>query len=206
MLLRFLAAIRQIVRYHDVTPGSQITWNTSFLAVTGAHRRGGDAEVRHLLDVLEAVNSIPEGKLSEDLKKDRLIIYRDCNDAFRNLLLGRFGRMPLGFPPDWVYESAFGVNWKDAIARRTEVSPIEALPAANLAALKDECTRLLKREPTPEEFVMYLNFPGDALKTIQFQAQFGDPNCLPLHIWFPEEEELKTLDYRSKLELTENAL
>ena len=27
---------------------------------------------------------------------------------------------------------------------------------------------------------------------------------LPLHIWFPEEKELKTLEYRSKLELTEN--
>ena len=27
---------------------------------------------------------------------------------------------------------------------------------------------------------------------------------LPLHIWFPTEEELKTLEYRSKLELTEN--
>ena len=27
---------------------------------------------------------------------------------------------------------------------------------------------------------------------------------LPLHIWFPGEEELKTLEYRSKLELTEN--
>ena len=27
---------------------------------------------------------------------------------------------------------------------------------------------------------------------------------LPLHVWFPTEEELKTLEYRSKLELTEN--
>ncbi|MBR7069026.1 MAG: pyruvate carboxylase [Oxalobacter sp.] len=195
-MLRFLEQTRKIVRYHDVTPGSQITWNTSFLAVTGAHRRGGDAEVRHLLNVLEAINSLPEEKLSEDLKKDRLIIYRDCNDAFRNLLLGKFGRMPLGFPPDWVYESAFGINWKDAIARRTEVSPIEALPAANMAALRDECTRLLKREPTPEEFVMYLNFPGDALKTIQFQAQFGDPNCLPLHIWFEGMQVGETLMFR----------
>ena len=27
-MLRFLAGTRKIVRYHDVTPGSQITWNT----------------------------------------------------------------------------------------------------------------------------------------------------------------------------------
>ena len=195
-MLRFLEQTRKIVRYHDVTPGSQITWNTSFLAVTGAHRRGGDEEVRRLLHVLEAINSMPEEKLSEDLKKDRLIIYRDCNDAFRNLLLGKFGRMPLGFPPDWVYESAFGTNWRDAVARRTEVSPIESLPAANLAAQRDEFTRLLKRPPTDEEFVMYLNFPGDALKTVQFQQEFGDPNCLPLNIWFEGMQVGETLMFR----------
>ena len=34
-MLQFLAGTRRIVRYHDVTPGSQITWNTAFLAVTG---------------------------------------------------------------------------------------------------------------------------------------------------------------------------
>jgi len=40
-MLEFLASTRQIVRYHDVTPGSQITWNTAFLAVTSAWKRAG---------------------------------------------------------------------------------------------------------------------------------------------------------------------
>ncbi|MDL2207858.1 pyruvate carboxylase, partial [Desulfovibrio sp. OttesenSCG-928-M16] len=49
-MLRFLTGTRQIVHYHDVTPGSQITWNTAFLAVTTAYKRGGEHEVQYLLE------------------------------------------------------------------------------------------------------------------------------------------------------------
>jgi pyruvate carboxylase len=121
-MLRFLAGTRRVVRYHDVTPGSQITWNTAFLAVTGAFKRGGEREVRTLLSILEAVNRTPEEALTEELKRERLILYRESNDAFRQLLLGRFGRLPLGFPPDWVYESAFGPDYRSALEQRTERS------------------------------------------------------------------------------------
>ena len=183
-MLKFLEGTRQIVRYHDVTPGSQITWNTAFLAVTGAWKRGGEEEVRFLLEVLNEVTRTPESELSSEMRKARLNIYQDCNDAFRKLLLGKFGRLPLGFPADWVYESAFGSEWKSAIANRTEVSPLESLPDVNLAAEKAACTELLKRKPTKEEFVLYLNHPADALKTMQFRMQYGDPNNLPLHVWF----------------------
>ena len=183
-MLKFLEGTRQIVRYHDVTPGSQITWNTAFLAVTGAWKRGGEEEVRFLLEVLNEVTRTPESELSSEMRKARLNIYQDCNDAFRKLLLGKFGRLPLGVPADWVYESAFGSEWKSAIANRTEVSPLESLPDVNLAAEEAACTELLKRKPTKEEFVLYLNHPADALKTMQFRMQYGDPNNLPLHVWF----------------------
>ena len=183
-MLKFLEGTRQIVRYHDVTPGSQITWNTAFLAVTGAWKRGGEEEVRFLLEVLNEVTRTPESELSSEMRKARLNIYQDCNDAFRKLLLGKFGRLPLGFPADWVYESAFGSEWKSAIANRTEVSPLESLPDVNLAAEEAACTELLKRKPTKEEFVLYLNHPADALKTMLFRMQYGDPNNLPLHVWF----------------------
>lgn len=183
-MLKFLEGTRQIVRYHDVTPGSQITWNTAFLAVTGAWKRGGEEEVRFLLEVLNEVTRTPESELSSEMRKARLNIYQDCNDAFRKLLLGKFGRLPLGFPADWVYESAFGSEWKSAIANRTEVSPLESLPDVNLAAEEAACIELLKRKPTKEEFVLYLNHPADALKTMQFRVQYGDPNNLPLHVWF----------------------
>ena len=183
-MLKFLEGTRQIVRYHDVTPGSQITWNTAFLAVTGAWKRGGEEEVRFLLEVLNEVTRTPESELSSEMRKARLNIYQDCNDAFRKLLLGKFGRLPLGFPADWVYESAFGSEWKSAIANRTEASPLESLPDVNLAAEEAACTELLKRKPSKEEFVLYLNHPADALKTMQFRMQYGDPNNLPLHVWF----------------------
>jgi pyruvate carboxylase len=183
-MLKFLAATRKVVRYHDVTPGSQITWNTAFLAVTGAWKRGGEPEVRYLLQVLNEVSGRSEEDLSGEMRKARLGIYRDCNDAFRNLLLGKFGRLPLGFPPDWVYRSAFGNAWKQALAERSEASPLEKLEDVDPEAEERAFRAIMKRGPTPEEFVLYLNHPGDALKTINFRAEFGDPNNLPLHVWF----------------------
>jgi len=183
-MLRFLAGTRQIVRYHDVTPGSQITWNTAFLGVTGAWKRGGEEEVQQLLSTLETVACTPEEQLNAQLKKDRLFIYQDCNDAFRNLLLGKFGALPLGFPPDWVYESAFGSMWKEALAERTTDCPLDHLPPVDIDAEAKACADIINRTPTDEEVVLYLNHPGDAVKTMQFVTQFGDPNNLPLHVWF----------------------
>ncbi len=200
-MLRFLAGTRRIVRYHDVTPGSQITWNVAFLAVTGAWKRGGEDEVRNLLKILEAVAGIPEEQLSDDLKKRRLILYRESNDAFRDLLLGRFGPLPLGFPPQWVYESAFGDEYQQALSRRTESSPLHLLTDIDIEAQCNELRGQIEREPTPEELVMYLNHPGDALKTIRFRREYGNPNRLPLDVWFEgllQGEELLFTDSDEK--------
>ena len=183
-MLRYLAGTRKIVRYHDVTPGSQITWNTSFLAVTSAYKRGGEEEVKHLIWVMESVAGIPDNRLSDDLKKERLMLYKESNDAFRNLLLGRFGKMPLGFPADWVYESAFGQDYKKFMSQRTEQSPLVSLENMDITAEKEALTAQIERNPTDEELVLYLNHPGDALKTIIFRHNFGNPNRLPLDVWF----------------------
>ncbi|MGL4209113.1 MAG: pyruvate carboxylase, partial [Candidatus Adiutrix sp.] len=162
-MLRFLAGSRRIVRYHDVTPGSQVTWNTAFLSVTAAYNRGGLEAVRHLLSILDKVIDLPEHALDEALKKERLAIYCDCNDAFRDLLLGRFGRLPLGFPPDWVYQSAFGdENYGWALENRTTESPLKFLPEINLLNETADLREAIKRPPTEEELVMYLNQPADA--------------------------------------------
>lgn len=183
-MLKFLAGTRKIVRYHDVTPGSQISWNTAFLAVTGAYKQGGELAVRRLLNVLETVNNYSENELSLEIRQARLELYAHSNDAFRNLLLGKYGRLPLGFPADWVYESAFGLEYRKALAQRVEHSPLATLGDLDLNAERATLTELLKREPTSEEFVNYLNHPGDALKTIQLRSKYGDPNQLSLDIWF----------------------
>jgi len=200
-MLRFLAGSRRIVRYHDVTPGSQITWNTAFLAVTAAFKRGGEREVQDLLSVLDTTVNTPEAELTDAQRQERLTLYRESNDAFRDLLLGKFGRLPLGFPPDWVYESAFGEKASQALADRTTESPLAGLADANLTAENQSLAARLGRDPTAEEFVIYLNHPGDALKTIEFQEKFGDPNCLPLDVWFEGLEpgrELLFQDSRGK--------
>jgi pyruvate carboxylase len=198
-MLKFLAGTRRIVRYHDVTPGSQITWNTSFLAVTSAYKAGGERAVKDMLEVLDAVAEHPDECLTQAVKHDRLLLYANCNDAFRNLLLGKFGRLPLGFPPDWVYESAFGAEWKQAIAARTEDSPLDALGELDFEAEMASLTKQIGREPTNEEFVLYLNHPGDAIKTIEFQKKFGDPNRLPLDVWFEGLEPGEDLMFSDSL-------
>ena len=86
-MLEFLECTRRIVRYHDVTPGSQITWNTAFLAVTGAYKRGGMPAVERLLAAIRMAGT-KKTDLTAEEKAARLTIYVDCNEAFRNLLLG----------------------------------------------------------------------------------------------------------------------
>jgi len=194
-MLRFLAATRKIVRYHDVTPGSQITWNTAFLAVTGAYQRGGERHVQKMLDVIEKVCDTPEEELSDELKLKRLNLYKDSNDAFRDLLLGRYGRLPLGFPPDWVYKSAFGAEYKKALEKRTESSPLENLEEIDIEGERRKLQDIIKRQPTEEELVLYLNHPGDALKTFDFQKKFGDPNLVPLDVWFEGLEPGREMEF-----------
>lgn len=183
-MLRFLAGTRKIIRYHDVTPGSQITWNTAFSAVTEAYKRGGEEAVEEMLDVLGKVISENEEELSEEIKQARLVLYSQSNDAFRELLLGRFGKLPLGFPPDWVYRSAFGPDYKKALAQRTQDSPLLQAKEMDLEVELEKLKKTLNREPSREEFVMYLNHPGDAIKTIEFVETYGNPNQIPLDVWF----------------------
>jgi pyruvate carboxylase len=201
-MLKFLAGTRKIVRYHDVTPGSQITWNTAFLAVSSAYKRGGENEVKYLLSVLDEVNKMDACQdCQAELAEARLALYQDSNDAFRDLLLGKFGKLPLGFPPDWVYQSAFGDEWKQAIASRTEQSPLETLKDIDLVSEEKSYIEHMKRKPTDEEFVMYLNHPADALKTVQFRNEFGNPNQVPLDVWFEGLElgrELQFVDSNKK--------
>jgi len=55
---------------------------------------------------------------------------------------------------------------------------------------------------------MIIDFSGELsweqLMELETEANAVVRQNLPMHIWFPSEEELKTLEYRSKLELTEN--
>ncbi|MCK4468342.1 MAG: pyruvate carboxylase, partial [Desulfobacterales bacterium] len=125
--------------------------------------------------------------------------FSHANDALKNLLLGKFGKLPLGWPKQWIYESIFGDKWKDSIANRTEESPLNFLPPVNINEVKKELAGHIKRNPTEEELVNYLNHPGDALKLIKNLEKYSDPNVLPDDIWFEGlepgvEREFRTSD------------
>jgi pyruvate carboxylase len=198
-ILVVLELYRKIIRYHDVTPGSQITWTNGYLMTVKAYERGGMTEVKRCIDLLRQVIDTPESELTAKTKKDRLILYEHANDSLHNLLLGKFGKLPLGWPADWVYQSVFGSKWRDAIAQRTEESPLKSLPPVDIDAAGEDLAGHIGRIPTENELVNYLNHPGDALKLIQSLEKFGQPDGLPDDIWFEglelgEEREFHTSD------------
>ncbi len=183
-ILLILELCRKIIRYHDVTPGSQITWTNGYMMAAKAYERGGMPEVQRMIDLLKAVTGTPEDELDDQTQADRLILFSHANDAFKNLLLGKFGKLPLGWPADWVYRSAFGEKWRDAQAKRTEESPLNFLPPVDMEATEKELAQHIGRTPTENEIVNYLNHPGDALKLIKNLETYGDPNHIPDDIWF----------------------
>jgi pyruvate carboxylase len=183
-ILLILELCRKLIRYHDVTPGSQITWTNGYMMAVKAYERGGLGEVQRMIDLLKTVTSTREEALDDDVKKDRLVLFSHANDALKNLLWGKFGKLPLGWPDDWVYESVFGENWRDAIAERTEESPLNFLPPVDMKAVEAELAEHIGRTPTENEVVNYLNHPGDALKLIKNLDKYGEPNVLPDDIWF----------------------
>jgi pyruvate carboxylase len=199
-ILDVLALYRKLIRYHDVTPGSQVTWTNGYMMVVKAFERGGMEEVHRIIHLLRRVTSAPENKLDADVRQARLILFEHANDALKNLLLGKFGKLPLGWPPDWVYQSVFGQEaWRKAIESRTEESPLKFLPAVDIDAQGRELAGMLGRTPTENELVNYLNHPGDALKLIQNLERFGEANCIPDDIWFEglevgQEREFQTSD------------
>ncbi len=198
-ILVVLELYRKVIRYHDVTPGSQITWTNGYMMAVRAYERGGMDEVRRCIALLRKVIDTPEEELTEQEKKDRLILYAHANDSLRNLLLGKFGRLPLGWPPDWVYRSVFGDEWRDAIAKRTDESPLKSLPPVEIGEVRKDLAKHIGREPTEDELVNYLNHPGDALKLIQNLERYGRPNRIPDDIWFEglelgEEREFESSD------------
>ena len=76
-------------------------------------------------------------------------------------------------------------------------SPLLTLAPADLAGERVKLESLIKRPATEEEFVMYMNHPADALKTIEFRRRFGDPNALPLDVWFEGLRSGETLNFSS---------
>ncbi|GAB4368475.1 MAG: hypothetical protein Kow00128_13830 [Deltaproteobacteria bacterium] len=185
-ILKGMAYGNRIIRYFDVTPGSQITWTTWAGILQRVHKEGGEPAVRKLFQVLDRY--FEAGEQIEELSaadQNRLLrLYSGATDDLKNLLLGRYGPLPFGWPKDWVYRSVFGDGWEAKVAaERVESSPLSRLPPENLSRSRATMEQELGRPVTEEEFVLYLMHPKAAIDFLKFRETYGDTTVLPTSVW-----------------------
>ncbi len=185
-ILSGMAYGNRIIRYFDVTPGSQITWTTWAGIVQRTHKEGGEPAVRRLFHALERYFEAGERIEGVSLADEQVLLrlYSGATDDLKNLLLGRYGPLPFGWPRDWVYRSAFGEEWEERVAKeRVESSPLSTLPDENLGRARRAMAEELGREPTDREFVLYLMHPKAAVDFLRFRQTYGNTTVLPTAVW-----------------------
>ncbi len=186
-ILKVMSLFNKIVKYFDVTPGSQMTWVTSSGIVNRYAKEGGDAGVRHVTDLLtkfvdEKVQDFDAMEKHE--QEELLMLFSNAPGDFKNLLLGNYGRLPVGWPADWVYKSTFGDEWGTKMKERKDLSPLDYLKDEDIENLRRTLTEAINRNPTEEEFILYMMHPKDVVEYIQFRDKFGEaPVVLPTNVW-----------------------
>ena len=186
-ILKIMSLYNRIVRYFDVTPGSQITWVTCSGIVNRYAKEKGDAGVRHITELLARYveeRSQDFESMEKQEQEELLDLFRNTPGDFKNLLIGNYGRLPFGWPADWVYRSAFGEGWAEKLSERQEQSPLDSLKDDDLEKMRDSLVAHIGRVPTEEEFILYLMHPKDAIEFIDFRDKYGEaPLALPTDVW-----------------------
>lgn len=186
-ILQVMSLYNQIVKYFDVTPGSQITWVTCSGIVNKYYKEFGEAGVQKVINLLKRF--VEEKKqdfsaMEEEEKQELLQLFRQAPGDFKNLILGHYGKLPVGWPEDWVYQSAFGEAWQEKIKERVETSALENIPDEDLEAQRKQLENEIGRAATEEEFILYLMHPKDAIDFIKFREKYGvAPLVLPTKVW-----------------------
>lgn len=107
--------------------------------------------------------------------------YGSCSGDLKNLLLGKYGPFPFYQPPEWIYEKAFGEDWKTILEEEGGVEDIEDIDIEKeRGTLQDQ----IGREPTDQQLVTYLQHPKDAVDFFKFEDKFGKVYTLPPSIFF----------------------
>jgi len=186
-ILRGMSAGNRFIKYFDVTPGSQITWTTWAGIVQYHYKEGGLKQVEDLLDLCERF--IAQGQSFDALRPEEkevlLGLYARATDDLKNLLLGRYGPLPFGWPADWVYQSVFGEAWREKVAKeRFEASPLAQKPEEEIGRAREELHKKIERHPTENELMLYLQHPAAAVDFIRFRTRFGNTTVLPTQVWF----------------------
>ena len=186
-ILKVMSLYNKIVKYLDVTPGSQITWVTCSGIVSLYDKERGEAGVEHIIGLLSkfVVEKDQDfNAMSKDEKCELLQLFRNAPSDFQNLLLGNYGKLPVGWPADWVYESTFGDDWKAKLKSRKKQSPLDVMKDEDLKKHRLELEEQLGRDTTDEEFILYMMHPKDALDMLIFREKFGEtPLLLPTKVW-----------------------
>ncbi|NTV65248.1 MAG: biotin attachment protein, partial [Oscillochloris sp.] len=186
-ILRVMGLYNQIVSYFDVTPGSQITWVTCSGIVNRYFKEHGEAGVKRLIALLSKFVE-EQGQdfaaMSDTEQEELLQLFRNAPGDFKNLIVGHYGKLPAGWPADWVYQSTFGDEWQAKIKGRSDLSPLDAIKEDDLGKLRQALSEAIGRTPTDEEFVLYLMHPKDAISFIEFREKYGmAPLVLPTDVW-----------------------
>jgi pyruvate carboxylase len=201
-VLKVMSLYNKIIHYFDVTPGSQITWVTCSGIVNKYAKAKGEAGVRNLIGLLtKFINekNLDFESMTNDEQEELLGLFRNAPGDFKNLILGHYGKLPMGWPPDWVYKSTFGDDWNRKLNERIELSPLDSIEDDDLEKLKTELTDYIGRKPTEEEFILFLMHPKDALDMIGFRDKYGEaPLVLPTDVW---RQGLKNPGNRVEFEL-----
>src|SRR3990172_8089597 len=122
--------------------------------------------------------------MTNEEQEELLLLFRNAPGDFKNLLLGNYGRLPVGWPAEWVYRSAFGEDWEAKLKERKELSPLDSLPDEDPEKIRRDLAESLGREATEEEFILYLMHPKEALEYIEFRKKYGEaPLVLPTDVW-----------------------
>lgn len=186
-ILKIMALYNRIVRYFDVTPGSQITWVTCSGIVNRYAKERGDAGVRHVTELLTKFVE-EQGQDFAAMEKheqdELLLLFRSAPGDFKSLLLGNYGKLPVGWPAEWIYKSTFGDEWEQKMLERKDLSPLDLLRDDDLDRLREGLHDTLGRVATEEEFILFLMHPKDAVDYIVFKEKYGEaPLVLPTDVW-----------------------
>lgn len=186
-ILIMMSLYNRIIKYFDVTPGSQITWVTCSGIVNRYAHEGGESAVKHILELLKKLieeNGLDLNAMEKNEQDEILGLFKGASEDFKQLLLGGYGRLPMGWPDDWVYKSTFGSAWKEKILDRKELSPIDTVENDNLNSFCFSLEETIGRKSTEEEFILYLMHPKDAIDFIEFREKYGKaPLVVPTNVW-----------------------
>ena len=106
--------------------------------------------------------------------------YGNPSGDLKNLLLGKYGPFPFHQPADWIYEKAFGPDWKTVLERDGGVEVIDDI---DIDKERETLTGKLAKEPTEQQLVTYLQHPNDAVDFFKFEEKFGQSYVLPPSIF-----------------------